>query len=94
MSFCGYVVTVPDGDLAEIHRLAAANRIRLTAHAKLRMLERGAENEDVRSGLITATAATLQEDGRHEVTGGVDGDGDDLDLVVVVEADVVVVTLF
>lgn len=45
--------------------------------------------------LLGATRATEQRDhGRWCVEGGVDLDGDDLTVVVAVEADVVVVTLF
>jgi hypothetical protein len=59
------------------------------------MAERGATIDDVQHAITAATSATWQPD--HEtwrVDGGVDLDGDELTVVVDVEADVIVVTLF
>lgn len=59
------------------------------------MRERGATPADVKRALLTASRATWQPDHQTwKVAGGTDRDGDDLTLAVVVEADVVVVTLF
>lgn len=58
------------------------------------MLQRGATSADVRKSLLTASAATWQHNHQtFHVTGGVDTDGDDLTCNVVIEADVVVVTI-
>ncbi len=82
-----------DQALQEIRRLAVAHRIVFTRHARTRMGERGATVEDVRSALASATSCRAADEGRWKVTGP-DLDGDDLDVVAVVEADVVVVTVF
>ena len=57
------------------------------------MRERGAQFEDVREALVTASKCTADEDEKWKVT-GVDRDGDELTLVVALEDGVVVVTLF
>jgi hypothetical protein len=81
--------------LGEIHRLARLNRISYTAHALRRMDQRGAELADVRAALISSTAAVHQEErGTWRVDGGRDRDGDDLTVIVDIEADLVVVTIF
>lgn len=72
---------------------AAANRIRLTPHALSRADERGATYRDVRHALMTATACTLQPNGRWLVASA-DLSGDALTLVCVPENGVLVVTLF
>jgi hypothetical protein len=46
----------PTEALTDIRGYAAANRIRLTGHASLRMQQRGADFRDVRPALMTATA--------------------------------------
>jgi hypothetical protein len=73
---------------------AQANRISYTRHARMRMEQRGARRADVRSALITGTAGAAEPDDRWEVTGGVDLDGDDLTVVLVIADGLVVVTLF
>jgi hypothetical protein len=78
--------------LAEL-RLCSAGRIVLAGHARERMAERGATFEDVRHALANATACKAQPNGRWRVTGP-DLDGDELVLVVVPEAGVVVITVF
>jgi hypothetical protein len=81
--------------LAEIKRLVELDRVLYTHHAQVRMIERGARRRDVEHALFGANRATEQPDrGCWRVTGGVDLDGDDLTVVVALEADVVVVTLF
>jgi hypothetical protein len=64
-------------------------------HARERMATRGVIVGDVLNALISATSAGWQHD--HEtwrVGGGVDLDGDDLTVIVGLEADVIVVTMF
>jgi hypothetical protein len=50
---------------------------------------------DVRSALTNATLATFQPDnGRWKITGGTDRSGDGLDMAVVFENAIVVITVF
>jgi len=79
--------------LADIKGFGAANRIRIGRHAWERMAERGVLYEDVRNALATARSCRAQDGGRWKVFGS-DGDGDELVLVVVLEAGVIVVTVF
>jgi hypothetical protein len=79
--------------LADIRGFAAANRIRIGGHAWMRMGERGAQYEDVRHALAGARKCRQADQGRWKVTGD-DLDGDELILVVAIEAGVVVVTVY
>jgi len=79
--------------LADVRGFAAANQILIGRHARERMVERGVLYEDVRSALVSARSCRAQDGGRWRVSGS-DRDGDDLDLIVVLEAGVVVVTVF
>jgi DNA-binding transcriptional regulator YiaG len=64
-------------------------------HALDRMQERNATRGDVRSALSSASLATFQSDnGRWKVTGGTDRSGDALDMAVVFENGLVVITVF
>jgi hypothetical protein len=59
------------------------------------MDERDAATDDVCNALITATSTAHDpERDRWKVTGGADLDGDVLSVVVAIEANVIVVTLF
>ena len=82
--------------LDDIKRLATQYRIRFSWHAlHLRMPQRGATRDDVRRALMTATSAVYQPDrDNYRVTGGTDTDGDDMDVVVAIEADLLIVTVF
>lgn len=79
--------------LRDIRGYASANRIDYALHALQRMLQRNVRRVDVRQALATARACVSQPNGRYKVTGP-DLDGDDLDVVVVIEDGVLVVTLF
>jgi hypothetical protein len=79
--------------LAEIQRLAQLDRIILTRHALVRMDQRGAKRGDVRAALVSATTAVAQARGGWRVD-GCDRDGDALTVIVDLEADVIVITLF
>ena len=83
-----------DRALAEIQRLASLNRLVFTSHAAKRMDQRGAKREDVRAALVSATSARAQDRGGWRVEGGRDRDGDDLTVIVDIEDDVIVITLF
>ena len=81
--------------LVEIQRLVGLGRVVYTFHAQQRMSQRSATTDDVRSALTSATSATHQpENDRWCVAGGCDLDGDDLTIIVDLQADVVVITLF
>ena len=79
--------------LADIRGFAAANRIRILRHAWQRMGERGAQYEDVRHALAGARRCKAADQGRWKVSGD-DLDGDELTLVVAIEASVIVVTVY
>ncbi|HEY3545334.1 MAG TPA: DUF4258 domain-containing protein [Propionicimonas sp.] len=80
--------------LEAVKGYAGANRIYIGDHARERMEERGATERDIREALMTASACGLQTNGRWKVTGGRDLDGTELELVVVIEDGLVVMTLF
>ena len=79
--------------LAHVRGYGAANRIRIARHAWERMAERGVQYEDVRHALATARRCRAQDRGRWKVAGN-DRDGDELVLIVVIEASVIVVTVY
>ena len=78
--------------LADIRGYAGANRVRVAPHARLRMIDRNVSPADLRTALATALRCRMQTNGRIRVF-GVDADGDQLDPVVILEGDVLVVTL-
>jgi hypothetical protein len=81
--------------LAEVQRLTRQGRVFFTRHANERLAERGATTADVRSALLGATTAAHQpERDTWRIAGGSDTDGDDLTVIVAIEADVIVVTVF
>ncbi len=79
--------------LRHIRGCATANRIRILRHAWVRMGERGAQYEDVRHALAGARACEAANQDRWKVFGD-DQDGDELIVVVFIEAGVVVVTVY
>ncbi len=80
--------------LDEIKALVARGSVRFTLHSLTRMSDRGATVDDVTNALTTSTTATSQDNGNYRCKGGADLDGDDLTVIVALEADVVVITLF
>jgi hypothetical protein len=69
--------------------------IHFGSHALDRMEERNATHGDVRSALTSAILATFQPDNGHwKITGGKDRSGDALDMAVVFENGLVVITVF
>lgn len=80
--------------LRTIQGHAAVGNIRYTRHAEERMVQRNVSRGDVRSALVTATAAAVGENGAWKVTGGADLDGDDLTVVVAIDGAAVIVTVF
>lgn len=82
--------------LAEIRRLATAGRVRLyDVHVRQSMAKRNIRANDVFSALRNAGSCMVSTNGpgRWKVTGP-DLDGDALDVVVVIEGDLVVITVF
>lgn len=79
--------------LQQIRDAGLRGLFRLTVHAQDRMAERGARWTDVRHGLANAGSCTRQVNGNFK-TETHDLDGDDLTLIVALDGDVVVVTLF
>jgi hypothetical protein len=86
------MATAADKALADVRGYAAAGQISYTNHARDRMHERGASAPHVRAALANAGACVASAD-KWKVTGP-DLDGDDLTCVVVIEAGVIVVTVF
>lgn len=86
-------LVTPDEALRDVRGYAAAGRIRFASHARQRMAERGATVADIRHALSNATSCEHAERGRWRVTGK-DLDEEELVAVVVLEAGVVVVTIF
>ncbi|HEX5063214.1 MAG TPA: DUF4258 domain-containing protein [Kofleriaceae bacterium] len=81
--------------LARIKELVAKGHVRYTFHARMRMDERNASESDVCSALLSASAADYNAaKDNYRVSGGADQDGDPMTVVVSVEADVVVITIF
>lgn len=82
--------------LAEIKRIALIiNRVQPNHHALDRMEERGAVLADVQNALLTATGASWQaEHGSWKVVGGVDLDGDGLNVALEFTSDLLVRTVF
>ena len=79
--------------LNRIKHLADIRAIRFTRHGRERADERGANFEDVREALMTASTSKPDGD-KYKVEGGRDLDGDSLTVVVAIEEKLLVVTLF
>jgi hypothetical protein len=85
----------PTAALHEIRRYAVQRRVRFSGHALKRMAERGATRDDVRHALCMARSCRVSPDGPGRwLVPSVDEDGVRLDVVVVIEAGVLVVSLF
>lgn len=83
----------PTEALRDIRGYASAGRIVLTGHARQRMRDRSVDREDLRHALADAAACELEEDDKWRVFTS-DLDGNELQVIVAIEAGVVVVTLF
>lgn len=81
-----------DEALAVIRRAAIARRLVYTRHSEQEMAEANATREDVRNALVHALSCKASHQARWKLEGP-DLDGDDLAVVVVIEDDVVVVTV-
>lgn len=79
--------------LGTIRRLVSAGVVLYTDHARQRMWDRNVTLADVRHALIHASTALEQANGRWRID-GTDTDGDELTVVVLVHAGLVVITVF
>ncbi|MBL8605161.1 MAG: DUF4258 domain-containing protein [Myxococcales bacterium] len=84
----------PEQALREIRRYAIANQIRYSGHALLRMAQRRISRQDVRAGLVSATRCIPEPGGRWHTMGGLDLDGVELEVVVVFEDGLFVISTF
>ena len=84
----------PAEALTAIRGLAGANRIVITSHAYQRMSQRGATVQDVHHALVNAPRCSWQPEKSTWKVESADLDGDALTLVVSIQSDVIVVTLF
>jgi hypothetical protein len=82
--------------LRVIRGLAKANRIRLTAHAEREAAECGAAPEDVRCALVNAKSIRASGPGRASdwTVTGPDLDGDDLEIALIIEDGLLVITVY
>ncbi|MBI5543087.1 MAG: DUF4258 domain-containing protein [Deltaproteobacteria bacterium] len=80
--------------LEDIRGLSKAGRVDILPHAWKQMLERGVEVRDVLLVLRTATECAEDKEPGKWLVSGHDLDGDRLRMVVAIEGDVVVVTVF
>jgi len=84
----------PAQALHEVRRHVLQDLVNVSHHARIRMRARGVAPLGLRQILITATVATLQEQGTWLLSGGVDEDGDGARVVVTIEDETFVITLF
>lgn len=82
--------------LRVIRGLAKANRVRFTAHAAREAVECGATRDDVRCALANATR--VRASGRDRASDwtaiGPDKDGDDLEVALILEDGILVITVY
>ncbi len=78
--------------LTTIRGLASANRYTLTGHAYDEMIAAGAQLGDVHHALVSARRT--KRDGAGWLATGPDRDGDDLTMKVVLEDDMLVITVW
>ena len=82
--------------LRVIRGLARANRIRLTAHAAREAVECGATRDDIRCVLSNANQVRASGRGRASdwTAVGPDENGDDLEVALILEDGVLVITVY
>lgn len=84
----------PDEALRRAALAGRLGRFEVSKHAKERMEQRNVRRGDIADALVTAKHATLEMGTRFRLDGGTDRDGDPLSLVVALEGDCVIVTVF
>jgi hypothetical protein len=82
--------------LRVIRGLAKANRIRLTAHAEQEAAECGASRRHIRCALVNARSVRASGPGRASdwIVTGPDLDGDDLEIALIIEDGLLVITVY
>ena len=82
--------------LLTVRGLAKANRIRLTAHAEREAAECGATPGDIRCALVNAKSIRASGAGRASgwTVGGPDLDGDDLQLALLIQDGLLIITVY
>lgn len=81
--------------LDEAKRLARGGQVWFRQHAYDRMAERNAVVADVIAAILTSTRATYQGDRDNwKLTGGADGDGEDMIVIVDFVGDLVIITIY
>ena len=76
--------------------MAEANRIRLTAHADREAAECGASRRHIRCALVNAKSIRASGPGRASdwTVAGPDLDGDDLELALIIEDELLIITVY
>jgi len=86
----------PEEALRAVRGLAKANRFQLTAHAVREAAECGATRAHIRSALANATS--IRPSGQSRVSdwtvAGPDLDGDDLELALIIEDGLLIITVY
>ena len=82
--------------LRVVRGLAKANRIRLTAHADREAAECGASRRHIRCALVHAKSIRASGPGRASdwTVAGPDLDGDDLELALIIEDGLLIITVY
>jgi hypothetical protein len=82
--------------LRVVRGLARAKRIRLTAHAEREAAECRATPEDIRCALVNAERIRASGPGRASdwTVAGSDLDGDDLELALIIEDGLLIITVY
>lgn len=78
--------------LEAIRGMARAGRYSLSRHARTEMYEAKATEEDVREAMINAKSIRPTEKGRWRIKGP-DLDGDELEVVIAIEDQLIIVTV-
>lgn len=79
--------------LEAIQEHAVWKRVFVTSHARKRMRERSVFEDDIYEAIATAYSCESEENGNWRVTGQ-DFDGDELILIIAIEGENVIITLF
>ena len=82
--------------LRAVRGLARANRIRLTAHAEREAAECGASRGHIRCALVNARSVRASGPGRVSdwTVTGPDLDGDDLEIALIIQDGLLVITVY
>lgn len=79
--------------LDEIQEHARCGRVMITDHAEKRMAQRSVWEDDIYEAIATAESCEAQDDGTWRVQGW-DFDEDELTLIIAIEGENVIITVF